>query len=200
MNQTVFNRPELGAIRRTTLAVALVHVVGLLLVGFWAVLFAFKPEPLVMMAEMVDRESSAQVQTIKTQAMRDQRQEKQDKLAPKDKVISKDQAATKTVNGDPAAAPVHMPDASASDLQNPKPYYPPVSRSKGEQGVVVLKVCVAATGAVDSVDVARTSGYARLDRSAADTVERWRFSPARKGSQPVAMCYQLPIRFSLDQP
>lgn len=153
-----------------------------------------------MMAEMIDRESSALVQTIKTQAVKDQRQEKKDKVVTKEKAVSQEQASTKTVNGDPAAAPVHMPDASASDLHNPKPHYPPVSRSKGEQGVVMLKVCVAATGAVDSVEVAKTSGYARLDRSAADTVERWKFYPARKGGQAVSMCYQLPIRFSLDQP
>ena len=199
MNITFFNHPEQGGVRKTTLAVALLHVGAVLVLGFWAVLFATHPEPIVMMAEMIDRESSALVQTIKSQAMRDQRQEKQDKLAPKDKTISQEQAAAKTVTGDPAAAPVHMPDANASDLQNPKPHYPPVSRSKGEQGTVLLKVCVAATGAVDSVDVAKTSGYVRLDRSAADTVERWRFHPARKAGQAVAMCYQLPIRFSLDQ-
>jgi len=200
MNTPFFNHPEQGAVRKTTLAVTLLHIGAVTLMGFWAVWFATNPEPIVMMAEMIDRESAALVQTIKSQAVRDQRQEKKDKLAIKDKTISQEQAAAKTVNGDPAAAPVHMPDASASDLQNPKPHYPPVSRSKGEQGVVTLKVCVAATGAVDSVEVAKTSGYVRLDRSAADTVERWRFHPARKGGQPVTMCYQLPIRFSLDQP
>lgn len=153
-----------------------------------------------MMAEMVDRESSALVQTIKNQAVRDQRKEKKEKIVTKEKAIAQEQASTKTVDGDPAAAPVHMPDASASDLHNPKPHYPPVSRSKGEQGTVLLKVCVAATGDVDSIQVAKSSGFTRLDRSAGDTVERWRFHPARKGGQPVPMCYQLPIRFSLDQP
>lgn len=194
------NHPEQGAVRKTTLVVTLVHVGALLLMGFWAALFAMHPDPMVMMAEIVDRESSALVQTIKTQAVKDQRQEKKEKIATKEQTLSQEQASTKTVAGDPAAAPVHMPDASASDLHNPKPPYPPVSRSKGEQGTVMLKVCVAALGHVDSVDIAKSSGYSRLDRSAADTVERWRFHPARKGGQAVAMCYQLPIRFSLDQP
>lgn len=153
-----------------------------------------------MMAEMVDRESSALVQTIKKQAVRDQRQEKKDKVVTKETAVAQEQASAKNVNGDPAAAPVHMPDAGASDLHNPKPPYPPLSRSKGEQGTTLLKVCVAATGAVDSVEVAKTSGYVRLDRSANDTVARWRFHPARRGGQAVPMCYQLPIRFSLDQP
>jgi protein TonB len=185
--------------RKAGLWVSVIHVLGLLLLVYWAVLFASHPAPMVMMAEMVDRESSAMVQTIKKQAVRDQRQEKKDRVVTKETAVAQEQASSKTVNGDPAAAPVHMPDASASDLHNPKPPYPPVSRSKGEQGSVLLKVCVAATGAVDSVDIARSSGFVRLDRSANDTVMRWRFHPARKGGQAIPMCYQLPIRFSLDQ-
>ena len=185
--------------RKTGLWVSVIHIVGFLLLAFWAVLFATHPEPIVMMAEMVDRESSAMVQTIKKQAVRDQRQEKKDKVVTKETAVAQEQASVKNVAGDPAAAPVHMPDAGASDLHNPKPPYPPVSRSKGEQGTVLLKVCVSATGTVDSVDVAKSSGFVRLDRSANDTVERWRFHPARKGGNPIAMCYQLPIRFSLDQ-
>ncbi len=185
--------------RKTGIWVSVVHVVGLVLIAFWAVLFASHPEPIVMMAEMVDRESSAMVQTIKKQAVRDQRQEKKDKVVTRESAVAQEQASVKNVAGDPAAAPVHMPDAGASDLHNPKPPYPPVSRSKGEQGTVLLKVCVSATGSVDSVDIAKSSGFVRLDRSANDTVERWRFHPARKGGNPVAMCYQLPIRFSLDQ-
>ena len=191
--------PDQGAVRKTATCVALCHGGLVLLVAFWAVLFATHPEPIVMMAEMVDRESSAMVQTIKKQAVRDQRQEKKDKVVTKETAVAQEQASLKNVAGDPAAAPVHMPDAGASDLHNPKPPYPPVSRSKGEQGTVLLKVCVSATGTVDSVDIAKSSGFVRLDRSANDTVERWRFHPARKGGNPVAMCYQLPIRFSLDQ-
>lgn len=185
--------------RKTAIWVSVVHIVAFVLVAFWAVLFVVHPEPLVMMAEMVDRESSAMVQTIKKQAVKDQRQEKKDKVVTQETAVAQEQASAKNVSGDPAAAPVHMPDASASDLHNPKPPYPPLSRSKGEQGIVMLKVCVAATGAVDSVDIAKSSGFVRLDRAANDTVNRWRFHPARKGGQAVPMCYQLPIRFSLDQ-
>jgi len=185
--------------RKTALWVSMAHIVGVALLAFWAVLFVTHPEPLIMMAEMVDRESSAMVQTIKKQAVKDRRQEKKDKIVTQETAVAQGQASAKNVHGDPAAAPVHMPDASASDLHNPKPPYPPLSRSKGEQGTVLLKVCVSAAGDVDSVDIARSSGFVRLDRAANDTVNRWRFHPARKGGQPVAICYQLPIRFSLDQ-
>ena len=186
--------------RNTGLWVSVAHVVGMLLIIFGSAFFATHPEPVIMMAEMVDRESSALVQTIKTKASRDQKQEKKDKIVTREAATAQEQAATKTVAGDPAAAPVHMPDASAYDLHNPKPHYPPLSRAKGEQGTVLLKVCVAHSGAVDSVALAQSSGFVRLDRSAQDTVERWKFHPARRGGQAVSMCYQLPIRFSLDQP
>ena len=186
--------------RNTGLWVSVAHVVGMLLIIFGSAFFATHPEPVIMMAEMVDRESSALVQTIKTKASRDQKQEKKDKIVTREAATAQEQASTKTVAGDPAAAPVHMPDASASDLHNPKPHYPPLSRTKGEQGTVLLKVCVAHSGAVDSVALAQSSGFVRLDRSAQDTVERWKFHPARRGGQAVPMCYQLPIRFSLDQP
>ena len=186
--------------RNTGLWVSVTHVVGMLLIIFGSAFFATHPEPVIMMAEMVDRESSALVQTIKTKASRDQKQEKKDKIVTREAATAQEQAATKTVAGDPAAAPVHMPDASASDLHNPKPHYPPLSRTKGEQGTVLLKVCVAHSGVVDSVALAQSSGFVRLDRSAQDTVERWKFHPARRGGQAVPMCYQLPIRFSLDQP
>lgn len=185
---------------KTGFWVSAAHLVAILLIAFWAVLFAVNPEPIIMMAEMVDRESSAMVQTIKNQAVKDQRQEKKDKVVTRETAVAQEQASTKTVNGDPAAAPIYMPDASASDLHNPKPPYPPLSRSKGEQGTVLLKVCVAASGSVDSVNIAQSSGFVRLDRAANDTVERWRFHPARRGGQTIPMCYQLPIRFSLDQP
>lgn len=196
---TRYATPPENDYRKTGLWVSVVHIIGFVMLACWALLFATRPEPMIMMAEMVDRESSAMVQTIKKQAVRDLRQEKKDKVVTKDTAVAQEQASTKNVAGDPAAAPVHMPDAGAADLHNPKPPYPPVSRSKGEQGTVLLKVCVSANGTVDSVVLAKSSGYIRLDRSANDTVERWRFHPARKGGQAIPMCYQLPIRFSLDQ-
>lgn len=196
---TRYATPPDNDYRKTGLWVSVAHIIGFVLLACWALLFATHPEPIIMMAEMVDRESSAMVQTIKKQAVRDQRQEKKDKVVTKDTAVAQEQASTKNVAGDPAAAPVHMPDAGAADLHNPKPPYPPVSRSKGEQGTVLLKVCVSSNGTVDSVGMAKSSGYIRLDRSANDTVERWRFHPARKGGQAIPMCYQLPIRFSLDQ-
>ncbi len=102
----------------------------------------------------------------------------------------------------PAAAPAVATTAAKVDanyLDNPKPVYPPLSRKAGEQGKVVLRVYVEASGAASKVDVSSSSGFERLDRSAANAVSRWKFVPARQGSEAVAASVLVPIVFSLKE-
>lgn len=102
----------------------------------------------------------------------------------------------------PAAAPAVATTAAKVDadyLDNPKPVYPPLSRKAGEQGKVVLRVFVEASGAASKVEVSSGSGFERLDRSAANAVSRWKFVPARQGSETVAAWVLVPIVFSLKE-
>jgi protein TonB len=96
----------------------------------------------------------------------------------------------------PPAAPT-VPRFDADYLDNPKPHYPPLSRRLGEQGRVVLRVQVDAAGAATEVQLHASSGYERLDAAALATVRRWKFVPARRGSEPVAAGVLVPIVFSL---
>lgn len=100
-----------------------------------------------------------------------------------------------------AAPPAHVqatqPRFDADYLDNPKPPYPPLSRRMGEQGRVVLRVRVDARGAALEVLLHASSGSERLDASALDTVRRWKFVPARLGSEAVAATVLVPIAFSL---
>jgi protein TonB len=96
-----------------------------------------------------------------------------------------------------APAPLTLPIFNADYLLNPPPPYPAASRRLGEQGKVILRVHVSAAGEADEVQVRTSSGYARLDDSARSTVLRWRFVPARLGSEPVAAWVLVPISFSL---
>lgn len=101
-----------------------------------------------------------------------------------------------------AAAPAVATTAAKVDanyLDNPKPVYPPLSRKAGEQGKVVLRVYVEASGAASKVEVSSSSGFERLDRSAANAVSRWKFVPARQGSEAVAASVLVPIVFSLKE-
>ena len=97
-----------------------------------------------------------------------------------------------------AAAPVVPPSFNAAYLRNPPPAYPAMSRRRGEQGTVILRVFVGADGAAQKVLVRTTSGYERLDQAAHDAVHQWRFVPARQGEQAVAAWVLVPIRFALE--
>jgi protein TonB len=97
----------------------------------------------------------------------------------------------------PPPAPIVPPRYNADYLQNPAPTYPPLARRIGEQGRVILRVLVSSDGVPEKVELRTSSGSARLDESALDTVKRWKFVPARQGSQPVAAWVLVPIFFSL---
>lgn len=152
----------------------------------------------IMMAEMIDRQSSALVQNFTKSNDTKEIKDKKEVLKLSDSAA---EAASekKPVDGNPGAAAVYMPNADASELNNPKPPYPAISRRLGEQGRVILKACVSNIGGIDSLSLIKSSGFDRLDRIALETVQRWKFIPARRGQQPVAMCYQLPIQFTLEK-
>ena len=171
-----------------------VLAIGLLVVGVLV-----KPHTeLVMMAEMIDRQSSALVQNFKKSNDTKEVKDKKEVLKLSDSAAEQ-ASEKKPVDGNPGAAAVYMPNADASELNNPKPPYPAISRRLGEQGRVILKACVSSTGGIDSLNLIKSSGFDRLDRIALETVQRWKFIPARHGQQPVAMCYQLPIQFTLEK-
>ncbi|MFE8149351.1 energy transducer TonB [Brenneria goodwinii] len=94
--------------------------------------------------------------------------------------------------------PVTPPLANADYLHNPAPEYPEVAISRGQEGTVLLNVQVGPDGKVLSVRLQKSSGYAALDKAAQDTVRRWSFVPARRGSQAVSGSVIVPIDFSLD--
>lgn len=81
---------------------------------------------------------------------------------------------------------------------NPKPPYPLASRRMGEQGSVLLRLCIGSHGLVESVLMSQSSGYQNLDRSAIETVKAWRFSALSTTSENISECYQLPIHFQLE--
>ncbi len=77
------------------------------------------------------------------------------------------------------------------------PRYPVTARRLGIQGTTLLRVFVSIDGRVTNVEVERTAGHGDLDDAAADAVRRWRFEPARRGDEPVAMWVLLPVEFRL---
>lgn len=97
----------------------------------------------------------------------------------------------------PLPVPLIAPRFDAAYLDNPAPPYPALARRMGEQGKVVLRVLVNAAGAAERVELRASSGSARLDTTALDTVRHWRFVPARQGAEAVPAWVLVPISFSL---
>jgi periplasmic protein TonB len=77
------------------------------------------------------------------------------------------------------------------------PSYPATARRLGIEGTALLRVFVDATGHVADVVVKQSAGHPDLDRAAAEAVRRWRFDPARRGADAVAMWVELPVEFHL---
>lgn len=117
--------------------------------------------------------------------------------APSSFAVAPQPARVQQAEG-PAPLPVTGARFDADYLHNPKPVYPTFSRRNGEEGRVQLRVRVGADGNALEVEVKQSSGYPRLDTAARDAVLRWRFVPAKRGSEAVESWVGLPIVFSLE--
>jgi protein TonB len=78
-----------------------------------------------------------------------------------------------------------------------RPSYPSSALRQGIQGTAMLKVHVLIDGRVGDVVVQQSAGHPDLDQAAIEAVRRWRFEPARRGSDPVAMWVLLPVQFQI---
>ena len=104
-----------------------------------------------------------------------------------------------------AAAPSRDTGSTGAITQNARPQggyqvrpsYPSSARRLGIQGTTLLRVQVLIDGRVGDVIVQQSAGHPDLDQAAADAVRRWRFEPARRGNDPVAMWVLLPVEFQL---
>ncbi len=85
----------------------------------------------------------------------------------------------------------------ADYLNNPKPVYPMVAKSRGWQGKVMLRVLISAAGISAKVEIERSSGHEILDDAAVETVKTWKFVPAKHGDTAVDDWALIPIVFSL---
>lgn len=93
-----------------------------------------------------------------------------------------------------ASEPVTIPKDRLKEIliSYPTPKYPLEARVHHMAGVGKFEVRVdATTGAVTGVSVVRSTGFAILDRSATDTLKRWKFRPNKVSK------IRLPITFSM---
>ena len=77
------------------------------------------------------------------------------------------------------------------------PRYPDAARRQGITGTTTLLFEVLETGRVGEVRVESSAGHPDLDQSAAEAIKKWRFEPARRGNQAVAVWLRMPVKFVL---
>jgi periplasmic protein TonB len=87
--------------------------------------------------------------------------------------------------------------AFAEYLQNPKPHYPGIARSRQWQGLVQLRVYVTPDGLCGELNLLKGSGHEELDQAALEAVKAWKFVPGKLGDTPVASWVTVPIEFHL---
>ena len=106
-------------------------------------------------------------------------------------------AAPAITAGPAAAAVVQLPSSNANYLKNPKPPYPPLSARLGETGKVVYKVWIGPDGKAQRAELVASSGFARLDKAAYETVMRWRYVPGTRNGVAETMPVNIPINWEL---
>lgn len=181
--------------KKAGIGVAVMHAVIPLVLIMLAFNYSRKAEPILMMAQIIDRESMAITPSVHVKP-KDKKLDKE--KTTKDSDLVKEKTSEAKSEGALASAPVSMPNSDASELNNPKPPYPAISKKLREQGLVLLKACIGANGSLDSLDLKQGSGFSRLDQVALQTVKQWKFIPAKKGGTPIPMCYELPVKFILE--
>lgn len=90
-------------------------------------------------------------------------------------------------------------DRAVEPIVRVQPDYPPEAFRAGEEGTVVLRVDVDASGNPGNVDIVSRSGSRDLDRAAIEAVRKWKFRPAMQGGQAVASQVEVPIDFRMDR-
>ncbi|HEX4604250.1 MAG TPA: energy transducer TonB, partial [Candidatus Angelobacter sp.] len=78
----------------------------------------------------------------------------------------------------------------------PEPEFSEEARRAKFQGSVVLSIIVDETGHISRVRLERPLGKG-LDENAMEGVKTWRFDPAKRNGQPVAMEMRIEVSFNL---
>jgi protein TonB len=117
-------------------------------------------------------------------------------------------ALTRTTQDLPPPPPAEVIDGPGSgpliieptlDARYPftEPEYPVSEIRQGHEGTVLLALQILPNGRVGAVRIEQSSGYAKLDDSAAREARKWRMKPGTSDGSALAMWKKVPIKFQL---
>jgi TonB family protein len=84
-----------------------------------------------------------------------------------------------------ASAPPPLPPVAVTSHAVSAADYPADSVRAREQGTARIRYLVLEDGSSSSIELARTSGFPRLDTAAIAMIKSWRFKPAFQEGRPV---------------
>lgn len=99
----------------------------------------------------------------------------------------------------PPPAPKNLPASSVQYASTVEPEYPRLSRRNAEAGRVLVRVFIDAAGTPRQVQLAKSSGFERLDASALAAVLKFRFRPPTENGLPVSGWANVPVDFGLEK-
>jgi periplasmic protein TonB len=102
-----------------------------------------------------------------------------------------------TVVEGPSSGPYIVEPALDPRYPFTEPEYPVAEIRQGHQGTVLLALQILPNGRVGDVRIEQSSGYVKLDDSAAKEARRWRMKPGTSGGTATAMWKRVPIKFQL---
>jgi periplasmic protein TonB len=80
-------------------------------------------------------------------------------------------------------------------IQKTTPVYPPIAKTAGVSGTVVLEAVISKTGAIEDLRV--MSGPVMLRKAAEDAVRTWRYRPYKLNNEPTEVQTTINVIFSL---
>jgi protein TonB len=94
--------------------------------------------------------------------------------------------------------PIRISQISEGNLiRRVQPLYPPIARTAGIEGQVVLQAVISKEGTIENLRV--LSGHPMLVRAAIDAVSQWRYRPYILNNEPVEVETQITVNFSLSR-
>jgi TonB family protein len=81
-------------------------------------------------------------------------------------------------------------------VYSPDPDYSEPARASKFQGVSILAAVILPTGKVGEISIVRPVGLG-LDENAVEAIKTWRFQPAMRGNEPVAVAVNIEVQFNL---
>jgi protein TonB len=104
------------------------------------------------------------------------------------------------------SATAHAPSATGApktvshvDCDIPRPDYPDMSKRRNESGTAIVRFVVGLGGQIETAQLQKSSGYARLDEAALAAIHAGVCQPYRENGEAVRAAYSQSFVFGLTE-